>query len=37
MANLYWKKDKKILAATETPFKTEEELEHYLLDTRGDS
>ena len=35
MANLYWKKDKKILAATETPFKTEEELEHYLLDTRG--
>jgi len=35
MANLYWKKDKKILAATETPFKTEEELERYLLDTRG--
>ncbi len=35
MANLYWKKDKKILAATETPFKTEDELERYLLDTRG--
>ncbi len=35
MANLYWKKNKKILAATETPFKTEEELESYLLDTRG--
>ena len=35
MANLYWKKNKKILAATETPFKTEEELERYLLDTRG--
>lgn len=35
MANLYWKKDKKILAATETPFKTEEELERYLLNTRG--
>ncbi|MFA5069951.1 MAG: hypothetical protein WC528_01600 [Patescibacteria group bacterium] len=35
MANLYWKKNKKILAATETPFKTEDELERYLLDTRG--
>lgn len=35
MANLYWKKSKKILAATENPFKTEEELERYLLDTRG--
>lgn len=35
MANLYWKKNKKILAAIETPFKTEDELERYLLDTRG--
>jgi hypothetical protein len=35
MANLYWKKESKILAATETPFKTEEELERYLLDARG--
>lgn len=35
MANLYWKKNKKILAATETPFKTEDELERYLLDTSG--
>ena len=35
MANLYWKKNKKILAVTETPFKTEEELESYLVDTRG--
>jgi len=35
MANLYWKKNKKIFAATETPFRTEEELERYLLDTRG--
>lgn len=35
MNNLYWKKNKKVLAATETPFKTEDELERYLLDTRG--
>lgn len=35
MANLYWKKHTKILAATETPFKTEDELERYLLDARG--
>lgn len=35
MSNLYWKKDKHVLAATETPFRTEEELERYLFDTRG--
>lgn len=35
MANLYWKKNKKILSAVETPFKNEEELEKYLFDVRG--
>lgn len=35
VSNLYWRKDKKILAAIETPFKTEDDLERYLLDARG--
>lgn len=34
MANLYWRKNGKILAAKETPFKTEDELERYLLDNK---
>ncbi len=34
MANLYWRKNGKILAAKEVPFKTEDELERYLLDNK---
>jgi len=35
MSNLFWQKNKKTLAAIESPFKSEEELEQYLFNTRG--